>query len=68
MSEDVRIKLIAMVEHLERFGPQAKRPQVDTLKGSKIANLKERRAQSKEVRKHDETEDGRRENAGANEG
>ena len=48
MSEDVRIKLIAMVEHLERFGPQAKRPQVDTLKGSKIANLKERRAQSAE--------------------
>ncbi len=40
-SDDVRVKLLAMVEHLERFGPLAKRPQVDTLKGSKIANLKE---------------------------
>jgi hypothetical protein len=40
-SADVRVELIAMVEHLERFGPLAKRPQVDTLKGSKIANLKE---------------------------
>ena len=40
-SSNVRVKLVAMVEHLETFGPHAKRPQVDTLKGSKIANLKE---------------------------
>jgi hypothetical protein len=30
-----------MAEHLAKFGPQAKRPHVDTLKGSKMANLKE---------------------------
>jgi hypothetical protein len=38
---EVRKELRAMVGHLAEFGPQAKRPQVDTLKGSKIANLKE---------------------------
>jgi hypothetical protein len=31
------------VEHLRQFGPQAKRPVVDTLKGSKHANMKELR-------------------------
>ena len=40
-STEVRGELTAMVKHLEQFGPLAKRPQVDTLKGSKIANLKE---------------------------
>ena len=39
--EDARIEMRAMVAHLAKFGPGAKRPQVDTLKGSKIANLKE---------------------------
>lgn len=41
LGEAVQIELLAMVEHLEKFGPAAKRPQVDTLKGSKIRNLKE---------------------------
>lgn len=40
-SETVRLELLAMVEHLEKFGPKAKRPQVDTLKGSKRSNMKE---------------------------
>ena len=38
---EVQVELIAMVAHLERFGSQASRPQVDTLKGSKHANMKE---------------------------
>lgn len=40
-SEDVQDEMYAMVGHLEAYGPLAKRPQVDTLKGSKIKNLKE---------------------------
>jgi len=40
-SDEVQDELFAMVGHLEAFGPLAKRPQVDTLKGSKIKNLKE---------------------------
>lgn len=40
---DVQDELIAMVDYLTEFGPQAKRPKADTLKGSKIANLKEYR-------------------------
>ena len=42
-SEAVQDELLVLVRHLEAFGPHAKRPQVDTLKGSKIANLKELR-------------------------
>jgi hypothetical protein len=41
--EDVRLEMRAMVGHLAAFGPAAKRPRVDTLKGSKLANLKELR-------------------------
>jgi hypothetical protein len=41
LDEALQIELLAMVQHLEKFGPTAKRPQVDTLKGSKIKNLKE---------------------------
>jgi hypothetical protein len=39
--EEVRVEMRAMVGHLARLGPAAKRPQVDTLKGSKLSNLKE---------------------------
>ena len=38
LDDAVQIELLAMVEHLETFGPTAKRPQVDTLKGSKLTN------------------------------
>jgi hypothetical protein len=42
-SVTVRRQVHALVELLIRFGPQLGRPQVDTLKGSKLANLKELR-------------------------
>ena len=41
LDEEVRVEMRAMVGHLAKFGPAAKRPHVDTLKGAKIANLKE---------------------------
>ena len=40
---DVQDELLAHIELLERFGPQLARPHVDTLKGSRHANLKELR-------------------------
>jgi hypothetical protein len=40
---EVRIELLAQVRVVERFGPTAGRPRVDTLKGSKHANMKELR-------------------------
>jgi hypothetical protein len=42
-SVTVRRQVHVLVELLIRFGPQLGRPQVDTLKGSKLANLKELR-------------------------
>jgi hypothetical protein len=39
----VRIELLAQARVLERFGPEAGRPRVDTLKGSKHRNMKELR-------------------------
>jgi hypothetical protein len=43
LAAEVRIELLAQARVIERFGPQAKRPRVDTLKGSKHANMKELR-------------------------
>jgi hypothetical protein len=43
MAAEVRIELLAQSRVIERFGPQAKRPRVDTLNGSKHANMKELR-------------------------
>lgn len=40
---EVRIELLAQARVIERFGPTAGRPRVDTLKGSKHANMKELR-------------------------
>jgi hypothetical protein len=40
---EVRIELLAQARVLERFGPTAGRPRVDTLKGSKHGNMKELR-------------------------
>ncbi|HEV8613323.1 MAG TPA: type II toxin-antitoxin system RelE/ParE family toxin [Gemmatimonadales bacterium] len=42
-AEAVQVKLAAMAKVLEEFGPQLGRPLVDTLKGSKHANMKELR-------------------------
>lgn len=39
----VRVEMIAQVEWVRQFGPTAKRPRVDTLKGSSFANMKELR-------------------------
>ena len=39
----VRDELLATVELLEQAGPELKRPQADTLNGSKHANMKELR-------------------------
>ena len=43
LSADVRIELVAQARVIERFGPTTGRPRVDTLKGSRHANMKELR-------------------------
>ena len=43
LRKDVRIEILALSHLLEQFGPQLGRPQVDTLKGSRHANMKEAR-------------------------
>jgi hypothetical protein len=40
---EVQDELLAQASVLEQFGPTAKRPRVDTLKGSRHANMKELR-------------------------
>ena len=42
-AEEVRIELLAQARLLQQFGPRLGRPRVDTLKGSKYANMKELR-------------------------
>lgn len=43
LPEDVRTEILALSLVLEQFGPQLGRPRVDTLKGSRHANMKELR-------------------------
>jgi hypothetical protein len=43
LQEEVQDAIIVSSRLLERFGPLLKRPHVDTLKGSKYANMKELR-------------------------
>lgn len=43
MAEVVQDELLAQLKVVERFGPDLGRPHVDTLKGSKHANMKELR-------------------------
>lgn len=43
LSAEVQNRLYAESIFLKRLGPQASRPQVDTLKGSRFANMKELR-------------------------
>jgi len=43
LADPVRLELLAQAKLLEHFGPQLGRPRVDTLKGSKHANMKELR-------------------------
>ena len=43
LHEDVRTEILALSRLLQQFGPQAGRPRVDTLNGSRHANMKELR-------------------------
>ncbi len=43
LREEVRMEILALSLLLEQFGPQLGRPRVDTLKGSRHANMKELR-------------------------
>src|SRR5580700_10006845 len=43
LHEDVRTEILALGRLLHQFGPQLGRPRVDTLKGSRYANMKELR-------------------------
>ena len=43
LDEDVRIEILALTRLLQQFGPQLGRPRVDTLNGSRHANMKELR-------------------------
>ncbi|HXA49106.1 MAG TPA: type II toxin-antitoxin system RelE/ParE family toxin [Candidatus Acidoferrum sp.] len=43
LRKDVQIEILALSRLLQKFGPQLGRPRVDTLKGSRHANMKELR-------------------------
>ena len=43
LPEEVQDELLAIIEVLEQIGPQLGRPRVDTLNGSRHANMKELR-------------------------
>lgn len=43
LASEVRIELLAQARVIEQFGPTAGRPRIDTLKGSRHANMKELR-------------------------
>jgi len=43
--QDVQVAIFAHIGLLKAFGPSLGRPQVDTLKGSRLVNLKELRVQ-----------------------
>ena len=43
LGQDVRSEVLALARVLQEFGPQLGRPRVDTLNGSRHANMKELR-------------------------
>ena len=43
LREEVQAEILALARFLQQFGPQLGRPRVDTLKGSRHANMKELR-------------------------
>ena len=43
LHEDVRTEILALARLLQQFGPRLGRPRVDTLNGSRHANMKELR-------------------------
>jgi hypothetical protein len=48
LGEDAQVEIIAKVNLLKLSGPRLGRPHADTLKGSKHANMKELRADTKD--------------------
>ena len=50
LHESVRTEILALSLVLAEFGPQLGRPRVDTLKGSRHANMKELRPLSTNIR------------------
>ena len=46
LNEEVRTEILALARLLQQFGPQLGRPRVDTLNGSRHANMKELRFSS----------------------
>ena len=48
LGEDAQVEIMAKVRLLEILGPQLRRPHADTLGGSKHANMKELRADTKD--------------------
>ncbi len=48
LDEGAQVEVIAKVELLKRLGPMLSRPHADTLKGSKHANMKELRANTRD--------------------
>ena len=47
LAREVRIELLALTGLLEAYGPRLGRPHVDTLAGSRHANMKELRFRAK---------------------
>lgn len=43
LAEEVQTEILALARLLQKFGPRLGRPRVDTLKGSRHANMKELR-------------------------
>ena len=43
LHEDVQLEILALSRLLQKFGPQLGRPRIDTLNGSRHANMKELR-------------------------
>jgi hypothetical protein len=43
LPEEVRMEILALSRFLQQFGPQLGRPRLDTLKGSRHANMKKLR-------------------------
>jgi len=43
LHEDVQMEILALARLLQQFGPRLGRPRVDTLNGSRYANMKELR-------------------------
>jgi len=54
LPEDVQTEILALSRLLQQFGPQLGRPHVDTLKGSRYANLKELRFSATVIKALDE--------------